>query len=290
MTFSEKIDPKTALDTSNYKCFEVSTKKALQIYTAILRDGNEIDLNTSVQSRTSYNLLISGVQDLFGNTMGLQKMKFMGSETRDLNPPRIISIYPEDGSTNFQPDSEIIVRFSEVIDTSSILRNCGLLPEGVLRTDWDKGMTAFRFFPGKLDSGEVYSFYLKDGCRDLDENRIEGWTFLTFTPDSTLPGGWVGGNLSSDEKGTSMIALVDGLLRIVRIVLISDGTFRVNWLKPGGYTILAGMDVDNDRRFDLIAHQEVEIGEEGVTVELRLKEEKERWRIFERLEGIFMAD
>lgn len=288
--FSESVDPKNSVEISNYNCRETGTDIPLKILAATVRTGNEISLTTSIQSRLSYTLTLSGIKDLSGNMMDVQTVRFMGSEVPDLHPPRIMDNYPIDGSTNFQPDSGVIFRFSEVMDTVSIFRNCELLPEGDLRVEWDEGMTEFHFFPSKLESGEVYSFYLKDGCKDLDGNRMENWGILTFTPDSTLPYGHVSGYLVNSKKGTTVIALVDNLLQIVRIALVSNSTFRIDWIPPADYTILAGRDLDDDRSFDLIAHQEVNISEEGAVVELLLKEVTEKWRIFERLERIFAVD
>ncbi len=290
VVFSESVDRKSSVDISKYNCFETATKTPLQILAATMRNANEIDLTTSIQSDSSYTFTVSGVKDRSGNEMGVRRVEFKGNKAHDIHPPRIASTYPSDGTVNFEPDSGVIVRFSEVMDTISILRNYGLLPERDLRIEWDAGITEFRFFPGNLESGEVYGFYLRDGCEDLDGNRVEEWSFLTFTADSTLPHGYVSGYLQSHERGTTMIALVDSLLQIMRIILVSDSTYRVNWLRPASYTILAGMDSDDDGRFDLVAHLEVEIGEEGMTVELPLQKTTEKWRIFERLERIFVVD
>lgn len=290
VVFSESVDPKSSLEILNYKCFEIATNTPLQILAATMRNPREIDLTTSIQSGFPYGLTVSGVEDLSGNGMDTERMEFVGSKAADIHPPEIMDIHPADGSVNFQPDSGVIVRFSEVMDTASIFRNCGLLPEGNFEIEWDDDLIEFRLLPRKLESGEVYSFYLNDGCKDIEGNRVEEWSLLTFTPDSTLPDGHVSGYLRSEERGTTMIALIDSLLRIVRIVLVSNSSYRIGWLKPANYTILAGMDLDRDRKFDLVAHSEVEVSEEGVIVELPLKREPEKWRIFERLETIFMFD
>ncbi len=290
VTFSEIVEPESSTEVSNYCCYETTSNVPLKILAATVRTSTETDLTTSVQSPLSYTLVISGVKDVSGNEMGIRKMEYMGSAVHDTHTPRITGSYPPDGSAGFQPDSGIIIQFSEAMDTSSVLKNCGLLPEGNLRTEWDDGMTEFRFSPEEPESGQVWGFYLKDGCRDLDGNEMEEWSFLTFTTDSVLPHGDIGGYLRSDEEGNSMIALVDSLLRIVRIAVIEDSSYGMSWLKPGTYTILAGMDVSGDRKFDLLAHDEVEIGEKRVTVDLPLEEETEKWRIFERLERIFAVD
>jgi hypothetical protein len=288
--FSESVDSESSVQTSNYACFESTTSVPLQILAASMRNSREIDLTTSNQSDVSYTLVVSGVKDQSDNEMAVQKVEFVGTKVLDTHPPRIVGTYPADGSAGIQADSAVIVRFSEFMDSTSVLSSWGLLPEGHLNIHWDDGFTEFRFFPEELQAGEVYTLYLTDGCRDLEGNRLEEWSFLTFTSDSALPQGYVSGYLRGEERGRTMIALVDSLLRIERIAVLSDSTYRIDWLKPAHYTLLAGTDLDDDRKFDLVAHADVEIAEEGVIVELLFKKEKERWRIFERLEMIFAVD
>jgi len=288
--FSESVDPKSSVDLSNYSCFESITSVPLQILAATMRNSREIDLTTSNQSDISYTLVVTGIEDLSGNEMNLQKMKFLGSKLLDTHPPQIVRVHPRDGSADVQADSAVVIRFSEVMDSISILKSWGFLPEGHLKIEWDDELIEFRFFPEKLKAGQVYCLYLTDGCRDLEGNRLEEWSFLTFTSDSVLPQGYVSGYLRSQERGKTMIALVDSVLRILRIAVLSDSTYRIGWLKPANYTLLAGTDLDDDRKFDLVAHAEVKIGEEGVIADLFFKKEEERWRIFERLETIFAVD
>jgi len=290
LTFSERLDPESTADISKYTCHETDTEGTLAIIGAAQRDGDEIDLTTAPQSRRSYTLAIKGIEDLSGNEMGLQTIEFMGSETPDRHPPRVLHMSPADGSSNFDPDSAVTVQFSEAMDTTSVTKNSGLLPEGSMRLSWNEGMTDFRLHPQDVLAGEVYSLYLKDGCADIDGNRTEEWHYLTFTPDSVLPAGYVAGYLLSGERGTTLIALVNTLLQIVRIAVMDDTTFRLNWIRPQAYTVLAGMDVDGDRRFDLVGHQDVDVTEKGVVIELPLTVEEEKWRIFERLETLFMID
>ena len=290
VVFSEDVDPRTSLEISNYNCFESETDRPLPVLAATARNRNEVDLTTSIQSPSSYTLEVTGIKDASGNQMSLQRVQFDGSVARDPHPPKVARIHPADGSVDFDPDSGISIHFSEAMDTSSIRKHCGLLPEGSLRIEWNEGMRQFRVFPEEMAQGEVYSLYVRDACKDLEGNLLEEWAFLTFTPDSTLPQGYVTGYVRDGGQATTMVALADRLLRIVRVAVVSDSFYRIDWLKPDGYIILAGVDSDDDRRFDLLAHDEVTIGDGGVVQDLSLDKMTERWRIFERLERIFRGN
>jgi hypothetical protein len=290
VVFSENVDPGTSLEISNYNCFESETDRALLVLAATVRNRNEVDLTTSIQSPSSYTLEVSGIKDLSGNQMSLQRIGFDGSAARDPHPPRVSTIHPADGSVGFAPDSGISIHFSEAMDTSSVQKQCGLLPAGSLRIQWNEGMRQFRVFPEGIEQDEVYNLYVRDACKDLEGNLLEEWAFVTFTSDSALPQGYVTGYLRNGEQATTMVALADRMLRIVRITVVSDSSYRIDWLRPESYIILAGMDLDDDRRFDLVAHDEVAVGDGGVTQDLSLHETTERWRIFERLESIFTGN
>ncbi len=287
VVFTESVDPTTALELSNYSCRETDTDTPLEILAATLRDKGEIDLTTSLQSVVSYTLAGASIKDLSGNEMKLQTVRFKGSKALDTHPPRLTEVNPPRGSVSVEPDSVIIVRFSESMDTLSIRRNSGLLPEDSIEVTWGERMTEFRFSLKTLAPGEPYTLYLKGGCSDLDGNRMQEWQFFTYTSDSIMPSGHLTLYLDVPEGETTAIALVNSMLELVRAQVTAEPTVRMKWLAPSDYTALAGADTDGDGRFDLVARRDLRVDDEDVTVRLHLTEELERWKIFDRLEAFF---
>ena len=290
VVFSESVDPEVSLKTSNYSCFESATDRLLPILACTIRNPNEVDLTTAIQSSSIYTLVVSGIEDLSGNQMGPSRAEFGGSEARDPHPPKLLAVSPADGAAGFDADSGISIHFSEAMDTSSIREHCGILPAGSLKIEWNEEMREFDIFPGEIELGKVYNLYLRDACTDLEGNLLEEWTLLTFTRDSTLPGGYIKGSLHNTEGSKTIIGLADRLLTIMRIAVTSDTVYRMDWLKQESYVLLAGTDLDGDRRFDLVAHDEVTVGDEGAVRDLSLQSTDKRWRVFERLERIFTGD
>jgi hypothetical protein len=289
VTFTESVDPATAVELTNYHCTETDSDTSLGILAATRRDMAEIDLTTSLQSSVLYTLTADGIADISGNEMGIQRVAFRGSETPDTHPPRMTEVRPPSGSVSLVPDSAIIVRFSEAMDTLSITRNSGLLPRGGVEVVWDDPMTEFRFSLGALAPGNVYTLYLRDGCSDLDGNRMQEWHFFTFTPDSMMPSGDITFYIDGPEGERTVVALFNDILEIVRVQVSEDPVVRMKWLVPANYTALAGVDLDGDRRFDLTSHGDARAESTAVSTRLYLKEERERLRIFDRLEAFFGA-
>ncbi len=136
----------------------------------------------------------SGVRDLADNQMSTTDIFFdTGEGATDADPPVLVGINPEDGTTNVPVNVTVYARFSERLDRRSVnadsisLELDGVPVAGAL--SFAEGDTVVRLDPTvNLDPSETYSIVI-DGVRDVAGNEVAMSTTTFETSFSTTPDG-----------------------------------------------------------------------------------------------------
>jgi membrane-bound inhibitor of C-type lysozyme len=164
VTFSEAMDTKTVA----YTC---SPNPGGWIVTWNV--GNTIATYTHnlFASFTNYTFQITAAKDLAGNDLVLSPIPNPWTfKTRDALSPSIISTFPEDGSTNVAMTANVVVGFSEKMDTSTVTYICEPNPAG-WEVVWSAGDTIATFMHDPFERFITYSFQISDGL-DLGGNNL----------------------------------------------------------------------------------------------------------------------
>ncbi|UCE38551.1 MAG: Ig-like domain-containing protein [Thermoplasmata archaeon] len=149
--------------------------------------------------KTLYDFYIIGGKDISGNDLdsGLVPNPWSFTTIRELVAPQIISTDPLENEINVDLDRNIIVTFSEAMDTSSIAYICTPDPGGWF-VGWSNGDKVFTLSHNPFLVGTIYSFQITS-AKDISGNDFTGgpvpnpWSFTTQADlvapqiDSTSP-------------------------------------------------------------------------------------------------------
>jgi parallel beta-helix repeat protein len=136
--------------------------------------------------RTLYTFWIIGAKDMAGNDLnpGGVPNPFSFTTTGDYVAPQITLTSPADTEANVQLDADIIVTFSEAMDTSSINYICIPDPGGWSQS-WSNGDTVLTLSHNPFENATTYTFNINAG-RDVAGNDIvtgavsNPWSFTTI--------------------------------------------------------------------------------------------------------------
>ncbi|UCG69737.1 MAG: Ig-like domain-containing protein, partial [Thermoplasmata archaeon] len=135
-------------------------------------------------SETTYTFEITGGKDLVGNDLvaGAVPNPWMFT-TEDVISPEITVTSPVNGTTNVLVNANIVVTFSEEMNTSSITYTCAPDPLGWIVV-WSAGNTTATYSHNDFASETTYTFEITDG-KDLAGNDFVAgavpnpWEFTT---------------------------------------------------------------------------------------------------------------
>ncbi|UCG68634.1 MAG: tandem-95 repeat protein, partial [Thermoplasmata archaeon] len=183
VTFSEEMNTSTV----TYTC----TPDPLG-WSVVWSGGNTIATysHNPFTSTTVYNFEITGAKDPTGNDLVAGAVPNPWTfTTEDALAPTITSTSPANGSLNVAQTENIIVTFSEAMNTSSVAFASSPNPGGWFVT-WSNGDTVATFSHDLFDDYTSYIFQITDGKDLADNNLAPGavpnpWTFTTT--DSISP-------------------------------------------------------------------------------------------------------
>ena len=170
----------------------------------------------------------------------------------DKTPPEIVSVYPADGTTNFD-DDHIELEFSKYI-TKSTLNNVFFISpslNGKINFDWT-GKSVDIEFPESLKKNVTYVVTIGSDLEDYNnKNKMkESYTF-TFSTGNHIDRGTLSGKVFDEKpngvmiftyiKGTKVIdPLTDKPDYISQTG--SDGAYKISGLADGEYRVFAIRD------------------------------------------------
>ena len=269
LEFSEKMDPRSALDTSSYAISTVSDGKLIPVISSFyLNDNPEIIylLSGEMSSNATLELKAPGLKDLAGNGMDTiyNTCKFEGSGSPDTAGLQILSMSPSNQARSIPPDDSIEVSFNQppvprpVEDNFSLVDSNGNRVPG--RGKWVSPST-FVYSPDTFLSGKMsYTINLSgEGIRNLLgtaslKDSVVKSSFLTINPDTF---GTVSGKVvitpPSDTSGDLILMLwqPEGNGSSYQIQPSNPDHFLFERTLPGKYFLSGYLDLNHDHTFNL---------------------------------------
>ena len=229
---------------------------------AIINFGSEA---TAVTTRdTSGDLAISSQNDFYltdginiNNTLGPQDQ----AGFTDVAPPIIVSVFPEDSDTHVDRDSDLVITFSESMDTTFVEDvQFDVTPDpGAFSTSWNPDDPVVTLTHGtrfgcsstieittdvvEIEAAFGAAIHLVDGL------SIGDWSFRT---DSCGSSGNGGSTSSSVTSTTPVITLTD----LTDTTLIGGDEAELNWTTSGSGidTVALYYSEDNGETYNQIAY------------------------------------
>jgi len=174
----------------------------------------------------------------------------------DKIPPRIIEVYPEDGTINFN-DDHFELGFSEYVEKRSVKEAIFISPaiDGDLELDWS-GKYVRVYFPGDLKQNVTYVVTIGTDVLDYNnKNQMSGAFTFTFSTgeeidkrvitgkifDNKPQSVMLFGYLMKDEEPNPLKKKPDYISQTS-----SDGNYKLAGLAAGSYRIFAIRDEFRD--------------------------------------------
>lgn len=194
----------------------------------------------------------------------------------DTIPPRIIEVYPEDGTTNFK-DDYFELGFSEYVEKRSVKDAIFISPafDGELELDWS-GKYVRVYFPGDLKQNVTYVVTIGTDVADYNNrnNMSEAYSF-TFSTGPEIDKRMIKGKVYNEKPQGIMLFgyLLNGeepnpLERKPDYISQTgkDGNYKLAGLAAGSYRIFAVRDEFRDLLYQSdqdqvgIPYRDVELG------------------------------
>jgi hypothetical protein len=269
LEFSEKMDEKSLLDTSNYELSLVSDQKLIPVISSFYPDDNTKTiflLTGEMTSNATLELKVPELKDQTGNSMDTiyNTCRFEGSVSPDTAGLQILSISPSNQAVQIPLDVRIKLSFNQPPVLQTVEDNFSLMDSNSNQVS-DKGEwispNTFVFYPDSLLSGRMsYTVnLLGKGIRNLLgtaslQDSLARSSFVTINPDTF---GTVSGKVvitqPSDASGDLILMLwqpVENGLSYQTQPSTRD-KFLFERILPGKYFLSGYSDVNHDRIFNL---------------------------------------
>ncbi len=179
---------------------------------------------------------------------------------KDLIPPEILNIYPENGTLNFS-DDYFEIDFSEYVDKLSLLDAFFVSPE-INNLDYDWSGTSVKItFEDTLFENTTYTISIGSSIKDLNnQNPMEKATNISFSTGNKIDVGKVTGKVfDKDLTGTMIFAYhkVDTFANPIfnkpdKVTQVGEnGEYQLLGLKNGEYRLFAIKDANGNRVYNV---------------------------------------
>ena len=181
----------------------------------------------------------------------------------DLDPPRLVSSYPDSGTARVPRDTTISLTFSEAMEPRSTGESVAIAPRIEFTKQRWKGRTLSLELAHPLDADHTYTLFVGGQARDRHGNPFGGGATVVFSTAQTFPAGAIEGRVEArgfEARGTSLWCYdvgrghaPDSTARDFDALGISDasGSFQVAGLAvPGRYRLWAFADLDGNRSYE----------------------------------------
>ncbi len=254
VTFNEDVDPTTAEATDNYTIVTTtaaatetaSSGGGLNVFSASLsQDGQTVSLTTNPMAAISYDLSITGVEDVSGNAIETAVVQsFTGTTDPDITPPEVVYRSPGPNATNVPIGTQIFLTFSEGIPPApffagfTLSSGAGDVPFGA---DSDDGAHIVVTPDVLLELGTEYTINMT-GIEDEAGNVMPDltWTFTTTNVVDTTPptitstsptNGTLNVDVNTDLSVTFSEPVNQGVLGLLLYPEVGDGI--IVWTNGG---------------------------------------------------------
>lgn len=180
VTFAEAVTPESASNVSHYRLRDVALDEQVGILAAVVRDSRTVVLNPVPTEAVDYELSVSWIEDLYGNSLESNQVTstFRASTDEDRTSPMLVWRSPEGGARNVALDQPIELQFSEAVFHRQVI----VVGEG---EELDIGLVGYggydRFeIRAPFKSGTTYTVTLS-GITDIAGNVMPyaKWSFTT---------------------------------------------------------------------------------------------------------------
>jgi hypothetical protein len=187
-------------------------------------------------SEITYSFEITAAKDLAGNDLIAGALPNPWTfTTEDAQAPTIIFTSPANGSLNIAQTANIIVTFSEAMNTSSIDYACSPNPGGWFLS-WSGGDTVATFSHDPFDAFTTYTFQITDGKDPADNALASGAVpnpFSFKTIDSIAPSI----TATSPSDGSVNIGLSQNVIVTFSEAMNTSSISYSCFPDPGGWSI-----------------------------------------------------
>jgi methionine-rich copper-binding protein CopC len=257
------------LAASNFETAFAMTSEGNAVPVTITTSDNvhfTIHPNATLNTGKLYTISLTGVQDVEGNVMTNTTWSFHTSGSTSGNvAPQLVGSTPANNAVNVGTSSNIVLTFSEPVDTMSFVATFTPALGVAVTPAWSADRKTATFTPaGGLTANQQYSMIiLPNGVRSLGGVGNQDPITLTFTTGATLEVGSISGKVTGPASGpahnpsgaTVLLASADpfggGDFGVVGAGTVkSNGTYTVTHLPPGTYFPFVIMDSNQDKVFD----------------------------------------
>jgi uncharacterized protein (DUF2141 family) len=269
LEFSEKMDDKSALDTSSYELSLASDHTSLPVISSFYPDDDTKTiflLTAEMSSNVTLDLKVPGLKDQAGNMMDTvyNSCKFEGSVSPDTAGLHVLSVSPSNQARQVPLDAKIRLSFSQPPITGTVENNFSLVDSNHSQVpgkfEW-KTPNTIVFSPDSLLSGKMsYTINLTGkGIRNLLgttylQDSLVSSSFVIINPDTL---GEVSGkvvlNRSGDVSADLILTLWEpgGNGASYQIHPSTPDHFLFERILPGKYFLSGYLDLNHDRTFNL---------------------------------------
>ncbi|MCK5076603.1 MAG: Ig-like domain-containing protein [Calditrichia bacterium] len=190
--------------------------------------------------------------------------KAPGGGPKDEEAPQIINTYPEANTLNIDHLEYFLFEFSEPVKKNSIKKAFRISPPLKIKEKfkWESDRRLRIIIEDTLKEHTTYALTLGTEAKDWHENSLLEPYVLPFSTDSIIHSGKISGRILNQKKGDNISLNIYNLNKInaadtvwysIPPDLIStthtNGSFRINYIKPGNYRLLAYIDQDFSKGF-----------------------------------------
>jgi methionine-rich copper-binding protein CopC len=213
-----------------------------------------------------YTITLTGVADPTGNIMTNTTWSFhTKSGTGGNAAPTLVSSTPANNATNVGINSNIVLTFSEPVDTASFTASFTPVLGTAVTPTWSNGNKTATFTPpGGLTANQQYTMtILPGGVRSTGGAANTDAILVAFTTGTAMELGSISGSITGAEAGpahnpsgaTVLLASADpfggGDFTVLGATTVkSDGAYVFAHVPAGAYYPFVIMDSNQDKRFD----------------------------------------
>jgi uncharacterized protein (DUF2141 family) len=181
----------------------------------------------------------------------------------DVQPPRLVSSFPDSGAAGVPREAGITLTFSESMEPRSTGESVSLAPRIEFRRQRWSGRTLTLELDQPLEQDQTYTVVVGGQARDRHGNPFGSGATVVFSTAASFPPGVIEGKVEARgfaARGTSLWCYdaslgrsPDSTARDFDAIGIADedGAFRVAGLAvPGRYRLWAFADLDGNRSFE----------------------------------------
>ena len=183
---------------------------------------------------------------------------------KDEEAPQIIKTHPLPDTLNIEKLDYVFFEFDEPVKKSTIKKAFRISPALNYneKFKWETDKKVKIFIEDTLKKHTTYAITLGTEAKDWHENSITKPFVIAFSTDTILHTGKINGKILNKDKKENItlniynidkINEADSAWFLIPPDLISttntDGKFKIDYLKPGNYRLLAYIDQNLDQKF-----------------------------------------